>query len=172
MPYIREGATKISDHWIRSPLTNVANSCQSCHKLDESALKERILTIQNRTAKQLRETETAIIAAIDAIKGAMAAGATDDDLKEARDFQRKANMRWDFISSENSTGFHSPQEAARVLGDGLNFARMAQISAERLTAKLTGKPAADPLLQINEPAVIGTAPISITQQISSTGQTK
>ena len=74
-------------------------------------------------------------------------------------------MRWDFISSENSTGFHSPQEAARVLGDALNFARMAQISAERLTMKLTGKPATDPLLQINDRRVIGTSPISITQQM-------
>ena len=163
MPYIREGAMKVSDHWIRSPLTNVANACQSCHKLDEEKLKERILTIQNRTAKQLREAETAIIAAIDAINAAKAAGATDADLAEAWDFQRKANMRWDFISSENSTGFHSPQEAARVLGDALNFARMSQLSAERLTTKLTGKPATDPLQQINEAAVIGTSPISPTQ---------
>jgi nitrite reductase (cytochrome c-552) len=172
MPYIREGALKVSDHWVRSPLTNVASACQSCHKLDEDKLKERILTIQNRTAKQLRETETAIIAAIDAINAAKTAGATDADLKEAWDFQRKANMRWDFISSENSTGFHSPQEAARVLGDALNFARMGQLSAERLTAKLTGKPGSDPLLQINTDAVIGTAPVTNTQQISATTPTK
>jgi len=166
MPYIREGALKVSDHWIRSPLTNVANACQSCHKMDEAKQTERIVTIQTRTAKQLRETETAIIAAIDAINAAKAAGAGEADLKEAWDFQRKASMRWDFISSENSTGFHSPQEAARVLGDALNFARMAQISAERLTTKLTGKPATDPLLQINEAAVIGTTPVT------GTGQTK
>jgi nitrite reductase (cytochrome c-552) len=172
MPYIREGALKVSDHWIRSPLTNVANACQSCHKLDEAKLTERIITIQTRTATQLRETETAIIAAIDAINAAKAAGAKDEDLKEAWDFQRKANMRWDFISSENSTGFHSPQEAARVLGDALNFARMAQLSAERLTTTLTGKPGTDPLLQINTDEVIGTTPISITQQISSTTPTK
>ncbi len=81
-------------------------------------------------------------------------------------------MRWDFISSENSTGFHSPQEAARVLGDALNFARMGQISAERLTANLTGKPGTDPLLQINADEVIGTTPISVTEQISPTGQTQ
>ena len=50
MPYIREGALKVSDHWIRSPLTNVANACQSCHKMDEDKLTERIITIQTRTA--------------------------------------------------------------------------------------------------------------------------
>ena len=164
MPYIREGAMKVSDHWVRSPLTNVANACQSCHKLDEAKLTERIVTIQNRTAKQLRETETAIIAAIDAINAAKSAGAADADLAEAWDFQRKANMRWDFISSENSTGFHSPQETARVLGDALNFARMAQLSAERLTTKLNGAVSTDPLLQINEAEVIGTTPLTDTQQ--------
>jgi len=153
MPYIREGALKVSDHWIRSPLTNVANSCQSCHKLDEDKLTERIVTIQTRTATLLRQTETAIIAAIDAINTAKAAGAADADLAEAWDFQRKANLRWDFISSENSTGFHSPQEAARVLGDAANFARMSQLSAERVLVRLGGQPATDPLLPVNEPAV-------------------
>ena len=91
---------------------------------------------------------------------------------EAWDLQRKANVRWDFISPENSMGCHSPQEAARVLGDALDFARMAQLSAERLLMKLTGQPGTDPLLQINTDEVIGTAPISITQQISPTGQSK
>lgn len=155
MPYIREGATKISDHWVRSPLANVSASCQTCHKQDEAKLKDRIITIQQRTATSLRQTETAIIALIDAINAAKAAGATDEQLKEAWDFQRKANMRWDFISSENSTGFHAPQEAARVLGDAQNYARMGQLAAERLTMSLTGKPAADPLLKIS-PAVTGT----------------
>jgi nitrite reductase (cytochrome c-552) len=37
-------------------------------------------------------------------------------------------MRWDFISSENSAGFHSPQEAARVLADSIDLARQAQIA--------------------------------------------
>ena len=155
MPYIREGALKVSDHWIRSPMNNVASACQSCHKMDEAKLVERIVTIQGRTADQLRETETAIIAAIDAISAAKALGATDEQLKESRDFQRKANLRWDFISSENSTGFHSPQEAARVLGDAVNFARLAQLSAERVTMALSGTPGTDPLLPLNEPAVIG-----------------
>ncbi len=155
MPYIREGAVKVSDHWIRSPMNNIASACQSCHKMDEADLAQRIVTIQERTAGQLRETETAIIAAIDAINAARAAGATDEQLKEARDFQRKANLRWDFISSENSTGFHSPQEASRALGDAVNFARMGQLSAERLVTTLTGTTPADPLLPLNEDAVIG-----------------
>ncbi len=132
MPYIREGALKVSDHWLRSPLTNVNGSCQTCHRQDEASLVERITTIQDRTAGLLRTTESAILDAIDAMVVAQEAGATDEQLENARYLQRRASLRWDFVSSENSTGFHSPQEAARVLADAINFARLAQLEAERL----------------------------------------
>ena len=132
MPYVREGAIKVSDHWLRSPLTNVNGSCQTCHRQDEAALVERINTIQDRTAGLLRTTEEAILDALDAIVAAREAGATDEQLQNALYLQRRASMRWDFVSSENSTGFHSPQESARILADAINFARQAQIEAERL----------------------------------------
>lgn len=132
MPYVREGAVKVSDHWLRSPLTNVNQACGTCHKQDEQALKDRIVIIQNNTAELLRTTEVALGDAMDAIVAAMAAGATDDQLKEARDFHRKSSMRYDFTMSENSTGFHSPQEAARNLANAIDFARKAQLSAEKL----------------------------------------
>ncbi|MCL5994658.1 MAG: ammonia-forming cytochrome c nitrite reductase subunit c552 [Chloroflexi bacterium] len=135
MPYVREGVVKISDHWLRSPLTNLNNACQTCHKQDEQALKERVLTIQERTATLLRRTETALINAIDAISAAQAAGASDSDLEQARTLHRRASMRWDFVSSENSTGFHSPQEAARILADAIDYARQAQVEAINATPK-------------------------------------
>jgi nitrite reductase (cytochrome c-552) len=132
MPYVREGAIKVSDHWLRSPLTNVNGSCQTCHRQDEADLVERINTIQDRTAKLLRTTEEAILDALDSIVAAQEAGATEEQLENALYLQRRASLRWDFVSSENSTGFHSPQEAARILADAINFARQAQIEAERL----------------------------------------
>jgi nitrite reductase (cytochrome c-552) len=135
MPYMREGATKVSDHWLRSPLTNVNAACQTCHKEDEQALKDRITLIQNNTAQLLRSSEAALSDAIDAIAAAKAAGATDEQLKDARQLHREASMRYDFIMSENSTGFHSPQEAARVLGNAIDKARQAQIAAERISAQ-------------------------------------
>jgi nitrite reductase (cytochrome c-552) len=135
MPYVREGATKVSDHWLRSPLTNINEACQTCHKQDEQALKDRVLVIQNNTAQLLRTTEAALEDAIDAIVAAKAAGATDEQLKEAHQFHREASMRYDFVMSENSTGFHSPQEAARVLGNAIDKARQGQLAAERLSAQ-------------------------------------
>jgi nitrite reductase (cytochrome c-552) len=133
MPYVRDGSVKVSDLWLRSPLTNIENSCQTCHRLSADALKERVITIQDRTAKSLRRTEEALTAAIGAIATAQAAGASDPQLAKARQLHRSASMRWDFVSSENSTGFHSPQESARILADAIDYARQAQIEAERLT---------------------------------------
>jgi nitrite reductase (cytochrome c-552) len=135
MPYVREGAVKVSDHWLRSPLTDVNRACGSCHKQSEQELKDRVGTIQDKTAGLLRETEAALTDAIDAINKAEAAGVGDDALKEARQLHRSGQMRWDFVFSENSTGFHSPQEAARVLADAINRARQAQLAAERVTPR-------------------------------------
>jgi len=135
MPYVREGAVKISDHWVRSPLANISQACQPCHPQSEEALKNRIVTIQDSAAGLLRRTEKAIIDAIDAIAAAKAAGINDADLEEARGLHRRASLRWDFVSSENSTGFHSPQEAARILAEAIDYARQAQLACERVAAR-------------------------------------
>src|SRR5688572_7593741 len=49
MPYKREGALKISDHHVRSPMLNINRACQTCHKWSEDELKARVDTIQSRT---------------------------------------------------------------------------------------------------------------------------
>ncbi len=143
MPYVREGSVKVSDHWLRSPKVNVATACQTCHSFSEAELTARIETIQDRTAQLLRSSEEALIAAIDTIVAAREAGATDEELNTALQLHRAASMRWDFISSENSTGFHSPQESARVLADSIDLARQAELEAYKvLTAKQGAQAAA------------------------------
>lgn len=136
MPYIREGGIKISDHWVRSPLTNVNAACQTCHNLPEEQLRNRIITIQDNTAQLLRMSEDALLEAMDVIVLAKEAGATDEQLAEARDFHRRSQMRWDFVSSENSTGFHSPQESARILAGSIDLAHRANTSASAVLAAL------------------------------------
>ena len=69
---------------------------------------------------------------LDAILAAQKAGATDDQLKPIRDLQRKAMWRLDYISSENSKGFHADQEAARILGESIDYSRQAQAAAYKL----------------------------------------
>jgi Cytochrome c552 len=50
------------------------------------------------------------------------------ELATARYLQRRAQFYLDFVEAENSTGFHAPQEAARILGESLNYARQGQIA--------------------------------------------
>ena len=52
----------------------------------------------------------------------------NEHLKTARDFQRRGQFYLDFVESENSNGFHTPQEVTRILGDAIDFFRQGQVS--------------------------------------------
>lgn len=128
MPYMRDGATKVSDHWVRSPLLNINRACQTCHRASEKEMKARVDAIQQRNYELLQRGGAAIVDLIDAIVAAKAKGATAEQLAPALALQRKAQWRLDFIAAENSMGFHAPQEAARILGEAIDYARRGQIS--------------------------------------------
>jgi len=49
--------------------------------------------------------------------------------KVAPRLQRKAQFRLDFVTAENSMGFHAPQESARILGEAIDYARQGQMAA-------------------------------------------
>ncbi|MEO8310931.1 MAG: ammonia-forming cytochrome c nitrite reductase subunit c552 [Caldimonas sp.] len=132
MPYMRDGATKISDHWVRSPLLNINRACQTCHKQSEDEIKARVDQIQQRNYDLLQRGGVAITAMIDAIRDAKKAGATPEQLNAALELQRKAQWRLDFIAAENSMGFHAPQEAAKVLGEAIDYARQGELAVARL----------------------------------------
>jgi nitrite reductase (cytochrome c-552) len=131
MPYMREGATKISDHWVRSPLLNINNACQTCHRIPEAEIKARVEQIQGRNFELMQRGGAAITSLIDAIVAARKAGATEAQLQQALELQRKAQWRLDFIAAENSMGFHAPQEAAMVLGEALDYARQGELAAAK-----------------------------------------
>jgi nitrite reductase (cytochrome c-552) len=126
MAYKREGAMKISDHHVRSPLLNINRACQGCHKWSEEELKDRVETIQTRHYKLRNTAMDALVDLIQDLEARKVAGAPDTELAEARGFQRKAQFYLDFVEAENSNGFHAPQEAARILGDSINFSRLGQ----------------------------------------------
>ena len=128
MPYKREGAMKISDHHIRSPLLNISQSCQTCHRTSESELKFRVESIQERTYGMRNLAMDALVQLIEDIRKAREANATDEELAPVRDFQRKAQFYVDFVEAENSMGFHAPAEAVRILGESINFSRQGQVA--------------------------------------------
>lgn len=131
MPYVREGATKVSDHWVRSPLLNVSRACQTCHRSSEAEILARVDSIQSKNFDLLERGGAAIVDLIETIAQAKAAGASDEELAPALGLQRRAQWRLDFIAAENSMGFHAPQEAARVLGEATDYARQGQIAVLR-----------------------------------------
>lgn len=132
MPYQRIGALKISDHHLRSPLLNINNACQTCHRVSEDELKSRAEAIQERTAQIRDLAMDALIDLLNEIRAALDAGASDESLTEPRRFQRKAHFLLDFIESENSMGFHADQEAARVLATSINYTRQGQMSLRKV----------------------------------------
>jgi len=128
MPYRRIGAMKISDHHVRSPLLNLNAACQSCHRWPEEELKARVEQIQDRTYETRNMAIDALVELIHDIAAARGRGATDASLAAARDFQRKAQFRIDFIEAENSMGFHASQEAVQILGEAVDLARRGQLA--------------------------------------------
>ena len=141
MPYERQGAMKVSSHWVRSPLLNINRACQTCHNVSEDELRSRVQNIQATTEAQLERAAAAMTDMLDAIRQSQAAGADQEQLEPLFELQKKAMWRLDFISSENSLGFHADQEAVRILGESIDYSRQAQAQAIRLRA--TEAPATD-----------------------------
>lgn len=136
MPYERVGDVKISSHQWASPLKTGLGACLQCHKQPEEELKERIFFIQDRTNHLLTKAGNATAQAVKAIEMAMTIEEIDQKLlKEAKELFERAYYRVVFISAENSVGFHNPQEAMRVLGDGLDFARQSEMKAREAMLK-------------------------------------
>jgi len=132
MPYKREGAMKVSDHWVRSPMLNIARACQTCHPFPEEELKARVDTIQERTNKLMTRAGAALTDMLDAIVAAKKAGATDAQLTAIRALHRQAQWRLDYVAAENSMGFHAPAETARILAEAIDYARQGQMAARTL----------------------------------------
>ena len=131
MPYTRQGAIQISDHHVRSPLEDLDRACLPCHAFPAEEMKARAKLIQDRTTALQSRALDALVALIDEIQAARAAGVTDQKLDPARKLHRKAQWRADFVSADHSKGFHAPQEAARILSEAIDLARQGQLSAAR-----------------------------------------
>jgi nitrite reductase (cytochrome c-552) len=126
MPYKREGAHKVSDHHVRSPLLNINRACQTCHNWPENELRERVFANQGRTYNMRNLAMDALVEFITDVQTVGTNNIPAEQLKQVHDFQRKAQFFLDFVEAENSMGFHAPQEAVRILGESINFSRKGQ----------------------------------------------
>jgi nitrite reductase (cytochrome c-552) len=89
----------------------------------------------------LQRGGAAIVDLIHAVVAAQTRGATPEQLAASRALQRQAQWRLDYIAAENSMGFHAPQEAARVLGEAIDYARQGQLAAVQVPPPNAAAPA-------------------------------
>ncbi len=135
MPYKTEGAEKFSDHHLMSPLADISRSCAVCHRWSEGEVRQRVTEIQDKVREGRDRAENMLAHAHFDIAACAEAGAKDDELAEARDLMRYAQMDWDFIASSNGMGFHSPQESQRVLAAALDKGAQVRLMCTKILAK-------------------------------------
>ncbi len=132
MAYERVDGKKISSHWWTAPLKDPnMSACRQCHS-DKTAeyLKERVVYTQEKTFNQLLKAQDISVKAHEAVRLAAdyigERNANYDALMvEARDMVRKGQLFWDYVSAENSVGFHNPAKALDTLMSSMEFSQKA-----------------------------------------------
>ncbi|TLX76058.1 ammonia-forming cytochrome c nitrite reductase [Labilibacter sediminis] len=136
MPYKSEGGQKFTDHKIQSPLNNVANSCQVCHRQETANLIANVYDRQDKIIENRDKLEELIVRAHVEAKKAWDLGAVESQMKDILMGIRHAQWRWDYAAASHGGSFHSPVETSRVIGTGLDIAQETRIKLARLLAEL------------------------------------
>ena len=135
MPYKTEGGQKFTDHHMRSPLDNVANSCQVCHREETEKLVKNVYDRQDKIIQNRDALEMLVVRAHVEAKKAWDLGATEPEMKAILQDIRHAQWRWDYAAAGHGNSFHAPVEIGRVIGTGIEIAQEARLKLARLFAK-------------------------------------
>ncbi|WP_242135111.1 ammonia-forming cytochrome c nitrite reductase [Aestuariivivens marinum] len=153
MPYKSEGGQKFTDHHIQSPLNNVANACQVCHREDADKLKLNVFERQQKSTESRLKLEDALVRMHVEAKKCWDLGATEEQMKDILMDIRHAQWRWDYAAAAHGASFHSPVETGRVLASGLDKATEGRVKLARLLAELGhNKPVEMPDISTKEKA--------------------
>lgn len=134
MPYKSEGGQKFTDHKMQSPLNNVANSCQVCHREETATLIANVYDRQDKIIENRDKLEELLVRAHIEAKKAWDLGATEDQMKEVLMGIRHAQWRWDYAAASHGGSFHSPIELGRVISTGITIAQETRIKLARILA--------------------------------------
>lgn len=136
MPYKSEGGMKFTDHHIQSPLNNVANSCQVCHREETATLVKNVYDRQDKVHEIRTELEDNLVRAHVEAKNAWGLGATEDQMQDILMDIRHAQWRWDYAAAGHGNSFHNPLELSRIISSGNNKIQDARLKLARLLADL------------------------------------
>ncbi|MBL7959894.1 ammonia-forming cytochrome c nitrite reductase subunit c552, partial [bacterium] len=118
-----------------SPLNNMANACQVCHRESEETLKKNVYDRQDKVIDIRGRLEEALVKAHIEAKTAWDNGATENEMKPILQLIRQAQWRWDYTAASHGGSFHAPLETARVIGDGIEKAQGARILLAEILLK-------------------------------------
>lgn len=134
-PYMREGGIKFTDHHFTSPLQNVANSCQVCHRESEAQLIADVYERQDKISELRRIAEKNLARVHIEAQHAWEAGANEDEMMPVLELIRHSQWRWDWVAAANGYGIHSPSEALRVLGTSIQKSQQASLQLTEIFRK-------------------------------------
>jgi len=136
MPFISEGGQKFTDHHIQSPLNNVANSCQVCHREETERLVNDVYLRQDKIMESRKILEGLLVKCHFEAKAAWDKGAKEDQMKEILNDIRRAQWRWDFATAGHGNSFHSPLETLRLITSGISIASEARLKLSKVLVSL------------------------------------
>ncbi len=136
MPYRSEGGVKYTDHKLSSPLQNIANSCQVCHREESEKLLKNVYDRQDKIIQNRDKLEEILVHAHVEAKVAWEKGATEEQMKDILYNIRKGQWFWDYVAASHGASFHAPVEVGRVISQGLIATQEARIELARLLHKL------------------------------------
>lgn len=134
MPYVNEGGVKFTSHHATSPLQNVANTCQVCHREETQRLVANVYERQAKVAENRAVLEKILTRAHFEAKIAWDKGATAKEMEPVLKFIRAAQWRWDFVAASHGGSFHAPVETSRIIAHGIEKAQEARIALSRVLA--------------------------------------
>ena len=136
MPYKSEGGVKFTDHHIQSPLNNVANSCQVCHREETHKLIAEVYSRQDKIKQNVMVLEDLLVKAHIEAKTAWEKGATKQQMDLILQDIRHAQWRWDYSVAAHGGSIHSPIETGRIVSTGIHIVQEARLKLSRLLADL------------------------------------
>jgi len=149
LPTIRVQGKEVSDHRIMSPLKSDLSACATCHTESPDALRTKVYLIQDKTIDEYLRAgyATATVAKLFEMANKVEASGKKIDRSQyaqAKEQYEQGFYRLVFIGAENSTGFHNPAEAMRVLTDASKYMASADLqlrqmltqAGERVPAKI------------------------------------
>ncbi len=148
MAYERVGASKVSNHQVASPMRDdksINASCLTCHHATEKEMKDRVENIHATYEKTKNVAFDAYTQLVHDIEAAMKNGTPAKNLEAARAYQRKAGFFIDYVTSENSRGFHAPAYTNRLLNDVTDAARRGQMALRGEIYPPAGAPSPAPV---------------------------